>query len=93
MSQRPKRGGGKTPRDGDATPPGSLRARDGGGTHDISQDFVDSGQDDTDLVETRGHETPGAFCCMLGMYHHLCTSEMLDMVLHTCIHAYITWIT
>ena len=32
---------------------------------------------------------PGAFCRLLGMYHHLCTSEMLDMVLHTCIHAYI----
>ena len=28
---------------------------------------------------------PGAFCCMLGMYHHLCASEMLDMVLHTYI--------
>ena len=25
---------------------------------------------------------------MLGMYHHLCTSEMLDMILHTCMHAY-----
>ena len=29
---------------------------------------------------------PGAFGCMLGMYLHLCASEMLDMVLHTYIH-------
>ena len=57
MSQRPIRGGGKTPRDGDATPPGSRKARDGGGTRKISGDSVDSGQDDTDLVETKGQET------------------------------------
>jgi len=56
MSQRPVRGGGKTPRDSDATPPGSRKARDGGGTRKISGDSVDSGEDDTDLVETKSHE-------------------------------------
>ena len=57
MAQRPKRGGGKSPRDSDSTPPGSLRARDGGGTTKISADSVDSGDEDTDLVETKGQET------------------------------------
>ena len=56
MSQRPKRGGEKSPRDSHPTPLGSLRARDGGGTSIISEDFADSGQDDADLVETEGQE-------------------------------------
>ena len=57
MAQRPKRGGGKSPRDSDSTLPGSLRARDGGGTTKISADSVDSGDEDTDLVETKSQET------------------------------------
>ena len=56
MSQRPKTRGEKSPRDSHPTPPGSLRARDGGGTSIISEDFADSGQDDADLVETEGQE-------------------------------------
>ena len=57
MSQRPKARGGKSPRDSTRTPPGSLEAGDGSGTHDISQDSVDSGQDDTDLLEIKSQET------------------------------------
>ena len=57
MSQRPKRGGEKSPRDSHPTPPGSLRAGDGGGTSIISHDLADSGQDDADLVETEGQAT------------------------------------
>ena len=57
MSQRPNRGRGKTPRDSDATPPGSRKARDGGGSSIISRDPVDSGDEDTDLVETKSQET------------------------------------
>ena len=57
MSQRPKTRGGKSPRDSTRTPPGSLEAGDGGGTHDISQDSANSGEDDVDLVETKGQET------------------------------------
>ena len=56
MSQRPKRGGEKSPRDSHPTPLGSLRAGDGGGTAIISEDFANSGQDDADLVETEGQE-------------------------------------
>ena len=56
MSQRPNRGGGKTPRDSDPTPPGSRKARDGGGASIISRDAVDSGDEDTDPVETTGQE-------------------------------------
>ena len=57
MSQRPKTRGAKSPHDVVATPPGSLEARDGGGMRDFDLASVDSGQDATDQVETKRHET------------------------------------
>ena len=57
MSQRPKRGSGSAAHVRPNSPSGSRRARDDGEIRDPDLDSVDSGEDATDLVKTKSHET------------------------------------
>ena len=57
MSQRPKRGRGSAAHVRSNSPSGSPRARDDGETRDPDLDSVGSGEDATDLVKTKSHET------------------------------------
>ena len=76
MSHRQTRGGGKTPRDSGPTPPGSLRARDGGDSLVSSQDSPRSDDDEANRAKTGGAD---AILALRSALDGLSQSQLLSL--------------